>query len=64
MLIKITFLMIILKKYLKEINYKKISLQDPDEDNFGRMKEYFEYLKISGKQLKISIKETNLSSSQ
>ena len=56
--------MIILKKYLKEINYKKISLQDPDEDNFGRMKEYFEYLKISGKQLKISIKETNLSSSQ
>ena len=43
---------------------KKISLQDPDEEKFGRMKEYFEYLKICDKQLKISRKETNLNSIQ
>ena len=43
---------------------KKISLQDPDEEKFGRMKEYLEYLKICDKQLKISRKETNLNSIQ
>ena len=43
---------------------KKISLQDPEEENLGRMEEYFEYLKICDKQLESSTKETNLSSSQ
>ena len=43
---------------------KKISLQAPEEENLGRMEEYFEYLKICDKPLGSSTKETNLSSSQ
>ena len=43
---------------------KKISLQAPEEEFFGRMKEFFEYLKICDKPLGIITKETNLSSSQ
>ena len=43
---------------------KKISLQDPEEENLGRMEEYFEYLKICDKQSESSTKETYLSSSQ
>ncbi len=43
---------------------KKISFQDPDEENFGRMTEYLKYLKIYNKGLKNSSKETNLNSSQ
>ena len=43
---------------------KIISFQDSDEENFGRMKEYFRYLEICDNQLKINSKETNLNSSQ
>ena len=42
---------------------KRIPFQDPDE-NFGRMAEFFNFLKICDNQLKSSIEETNYTDCQ
>ena len=38
---------------------KKISFEDSDEKNFGRLEEYFEYLNINDNPLKSNLEETN-----
>jgi len=38
---------------------KKISFEDSDEKNFGRLEEYFEYLNIYDNPLKSNLEETN-----
>ena len=38
---------------------KKISFEDSDEKNFGRLEEYFEYLNINDNPLKSYLEETN-----